>query len=225
MNVLKAHKKKLTPPESAEDTRQRLLEAAGEVFAEKGFRSATVREICSRAGANVAAVNYHFGDKDRLYAAVLKYAHRRALEKFPPSLGLPESASAEDRLKVFIRSFLYRVLDEGRPSWHGKLMTRELADPTAALDSLVEESIRPTYETLTGIIGEMLGKAASSDLRYFANSIVGQCVFYCHAAPVLERLAPGKFKSSEIERLAEHISQFSLCALRQPRKTGGRRNK
>ncbi len=222
MSVLKAHKKKLTPPEFAEDTRQRLLDAAGEVFAEKGFRCATVREICSRAGANVAAVNYHFGDKDSLYIAVLKYAHRRAVEKFPPALGLPKSAAAEERLEAFIRSFLYRILDEGRPSWHGKLMIRELADPTAALDSLVEESIRPTYETLTGIVGEILGKAASTDIRYFTNSIVGQCVFYCHTAPVLERLAPGKIKSSEIDRLAEHIAQFSLCALRQLRKTDGR---
>ena len=51
-------------------TRQRLLEAGLEVFARDGFRGATIERICRRAGANIAAAHYHFGDKRRLYAAV-----------------------------------------------------------------------------------------------------------------------------------------------------------
>src|SRR4030095_12192205 len=74
------------------ETRQRLLEAAGEVFAARGFRAATVREICQRAQANLAAVNYHFGDKERLYAAVLQYTFHCA-EPFPLDLGLGVEAT------------------------------------------------------------------------------------------------------------------------------------
>jgi TetR/AcrR family transcriptional regulator, regulator of cefoperazone and chloramphenicol sensitivity len=96
-------------------TRQRLLEAAGEVFAERGFRAATVRDICQRARANVAAVNYHFGDKEHLYTAVLKYAFSCALQKYPPLLGLDDTASPEQRLRVFIRSFMLRLLAETVP--------------------------------------------------------------------------------------------------------------
>ncbi len=72
-----------------DETRRQLLEAAGAVFAEAGFRNATVREICHQAGANIAAVNYHFGDKETLYSEVLRYAHGRALEKYPllPDIG------------------------------------------------------------------------------------------------------------------------------------------
>src|SRR3712207_5289373 len=110
----------MTDGTTQDPTRQRLLEAAGEVFAEAGFRAATVREICTRAGANVAAVNYHFGDKERLYTEVLKYAHRCAIVKYPPGMGLAPEAPAEQRLRGFVMSFLSRMLDDGRPAWHAK---------------------------------------------------------------------------------------------------------
>src|SRR4051812_20479295 len=98
------------PPDITHDkTRQRLLEAAGEVFADFGFRKATVRDICSRAEANVAAVNYHFGDKHKLYSEVLKYAHGCAIAKYPPSLGLSPDSLPEKRLHAFVLSFLQRL--------------------------------------------------------------------------------------------------------------------
>src|SRR5260221_2514212 len=120
-------------------TRARLLEAAGEVFAEKGFRAATIREIIKRAKANVAAVNYHFGDKERLYTAVLRYSHQCAGELFPTDSGLGSQAPARQRLHAFVRGLILRVLDKGRPAWHGKLMRQEVAEPTQGLARLVKE--------------------------------------------------------------------------------------
>src|SRR5688500_1118917 len=96
-------------PQDNDTTRQRLLEAAGEVFAEQGFSKATVRDICTRAGANIAAVNYHFGDKEKLYCAVVRYAQGCALEKYPPYMGLGPDAPAADRLRAFVVSFLLRL--------------------------------------------------------------------------------------------------------------------
>src|SRR5476651_1320248 len=89
---------------SHDETRRQLLESAGEVFAEVGFRDATVREICRRAGANIAAINYHFGDKETLYAEVLSYSHGKALEKYPPLLDVAENAPPEKKLRAFVRS-------------------------------------------------------------------------------------------------------------------------
>ena len=73
--------------EALDPTKVRLIEAAGEEFASKGYDSARIRTICERAGANIAAVNYHFGDKEKLYAEVLRYSHQKALEKYPPTPG------------------------------------------------------------------------------------------------------------------------------------------
>jgi TetR/AcrR family transcriptional regulator, regulator of cefoperazone and chloramphenicol sensitivity len=110
---------------SAQETRRRLIDAAGGVFAEVGFHGATVRQITERAGVNLAAVNYHFCDKAELYAAVLDEAHCKARERdpAPPPDDLSKGTPA-DRLHAFVRRFLLRLLDPSRPAWHGRLMCR-----------------------------------------------------------------------------------------------------
>jgi AcrR family transcriptional regulator len=208
--------------ESGSTTRKRLLRAAGEVFSQYGFRASTVREISRRAGANVAAVNYYFGNKRGLYSAVLKYTLNSALQKYPPEFGLDSGATAEERLHAFIRSFLFRVLDEGRPAWYGKLMAREISEPTAALDELVEQSIRPLHERLIGIVRELIGKdAGDGPARLCALSIIGQCLFYHHGRTVIARIYPQEFSAGQIERLADHVTQFSVGAIRTFAKTNG----
>ena len=208
-------------PESAGslETRQRLLEAAGEIFAEQGFHNATVRDVCQRAGANIAAVNYHFGDKEGLYTAVLRYAHQCATEKYSPEMAFASKGNvpAEQRLHMFVRSFLRHIFDEGQPAWHGKLMSREMMEPTPALEVLVREEIRPRAEMLEAIIRELLGRRASLErVRLCVRSIIGQCIFYHHGRPVITRLDPQQgFSPRDIERVADHITQFSLAALRQ----------
>jgi len=201
--------------ESSACTRTRLLEAAGEVFAEQGFRGATVREICDRAGANIAAVNYHFRDKEGLYNAVIEYAAGCALAKYPIGGGVDPNLPAEDRLRAFIRTYLNRLLDEGRPAWHGKLISREMVEPTAALDHLAETFARPQYQRLRAILTDLLGPAADPErIRLCAASVVGQCLFYKHCRPMIQRLMPEQgYDHASLNMLAEHIADFSILAI------------
>lgn len=193
-------------------TRHRLLEAAGEVFAEQGFRHATVRDICARAGANVAAINYHFGDKESLYGEVLKYAHRSMTVWAPPR----SDARPAERLRQFVRSFVIQLFDEGKAAWRMKLMVREMIEPTWALDRIVEEDIRPRSELLQSIVSDILGEGASPrEVALCVLSIISQCVFYRNSRPVMERLRPEmKYRPQDVERVAEHIVRFSLAALK-----------
>ncbi len=198
------------------ETRQRLLEAAGEVFAEKGFRNTTIREICHRARANLAAVNYHFGDKERLYLAVLVYAHTRAREKYPLFSGDSEDISPALRLRAFIHDLMFSLLDEGMPAWYSKLMAREMIEPTAALDTLVENMLRPMAQKLGAIVRELLRVGVTDEqVRYCQLSIVSQCLHYRHARPLIQRLFPKQqFGPADIQALVDHITRFSLCAVK-----------
>jgi len=197
-------------------TREALLEAGAEIFAQRGYAAATVREICDRARANIAAINYHFGDKTGLYAEVLKHALHCARAKYPPHLGTTASSTAEERLHAFVQSFLLRIFDEGRHAWHGKLMSREMIEPTAALDDLVQKEIRPMSDFLCGIVRELMGSGANEEtVRLCSLSIVSQCLFYHQCRPVLQRLYPKmKINSDSAHQLAEHITRFSLGAIK-----------
>jgi len=203
--------------ELSSTTERRLLEAAGEIFAELGYRAATVRQICEKAGANIAAVNYHFGDKEGLYMAVLRSVPDAHAEKFPADRGLPPEATAEQKLAAYIESLLNRVFDEGRPGWHTKIMAREMIEPTRALDTLVADVASPVHQELASIVREMLGSRAGEDaVRLCTLSILSQCVYYHHARSVLSRLYPEQeYGSRDIAQLADHITRFSQGALQR----------
>ena len=202
----------MTRGTASEQTRERLLGAAREVFSEFGFQGATVREICRRAEANVAAVNYHFGSKDGLLAEALHFESLRMLQE----ANARADACPEVRLGLFIREFMHMLLDEKRNSSQCRIMARELADPTPALDKIVREAIAPLHDFLAGLVREIVGdKVDGAGLYRCVNSIVGQCMYYHHSHPVLRRLHPElKFDSEEIDAIAQHITDFSLNGLR-----------
>lgn len=201
-------------------TRERILRVAAEVFADSGFERATVREICSRASVNVAAVNYHFGDKEHLYIEVLKYSKALAFEKYPSETDTKKSDSPEIRLKVFIRSFVFRILDGGSSSLFGRLVSREYIEPTGAFDMLVEEAMRPVFILLSEIVGELLGgRAPALRVHMCCASVISQCLFFLYARNALAKLFPEqKFGTTEMEAISDHITVFSLSAIKDFRK-------
>src|SRR5215467_2854822 len=118
-------------------TRERIAEAAGEIFAERGFDSTTVRDICQRAEANVAAVNYYFGDKQRLYVEAVMRAHQWRMER----ARLPEwsaDTSPREKLTDFVLTFVRRIRTGPENTWHTRLIMREMMNPHEACAELVQ---------------------------------------------------------------------------------------
>jgi AcrR family transcriptional regulator len=199
--------------ESQDPTKVRLLQAAGEEFAEKGYELARVRMICERAGANLAAINYHFGDKEQLYIEVLREAHRCGLDLEEPADHL--ELTAAELLREFIHRFLGRLLAMNHPEdWQHRLMLREMIAPTPFSEVMIRETIRPRFETMKRIMAEICPEADDRRLNALAFSAIGQCLHYKMARRVTERLiGVDGYRQLDLDYLTDHISSFCLAAL------------
>jgi AcrR family transcriptional regulator len=207
-------------------TRGRILKIACEIFAKRGFRNTTVREICQQADVNLASINYYFNSKEKLYEEVCKYACGISSVDGDQRFKLNSSSNPEEQLKSFVQALLTNVLGREPSSWRHMIMSREMVEPTNALSIIIKEMIKPRFQQLYSIIQELLGKKASEEtVRRCCFSITGQCLYYRFAQPVVMKLNPQqKYDQASIEKLAEHITQFSLNALKQFASTKRERN-
>jgi AcrR family transcriptional regulator len=216
---------RVSAPRAAASTREKLVEAAGHVFAEHGYRAATVREIVKRSGANIAAVNYHFGGKLGLYTEVLHQLVRAARVNAINS-ALAQNAAPEEILRAIIGARLQSVTRPDLQDLHFRIMMHELVQPTPtptpALSRIVNEVTRPIYERLLELVGRIIDLPPKDEkTRLCVNSIMGQILVYILAGPLLMRLWPELEMSQEqVDRIAKHIGDFSLTYLRQE-KFGG----
>ena len=203
--------------ESELSTRERLIAAAGELFGKKGFHATSIREICAMAGANVASVNYHFQDKDKLAEEVLVHVLQWGSDAHPIDRVINPGRPPEEQLFAFVRRFLLTRIDPARPTWHEMVMFREMIEPGPNMNSVVERAIRRNAEVLFGIVRGLLGEAAP---RVFVercqHCVIGQCIHFVHHRRVVERIHPGLIDCSPegIEAMARHITDFSLAAIR-----------
>jgi TetR/AcrR family transcriptional regulator, regulator of cefoperazone and chloramphenicol sensitivity len=199
------------------ETRQRVLDAAARLFAERGFNNVTVRDICAAAEANVAAVNYYFRGKLGLYQAVIEMVADAMDRGKREALEAGGQGSAEDRLRAYISNFLARVFEkDSKYSWIESLISREMAEPTPAFEMIVKRGIIPHGQRLGAVIAELAGVAADDPRVMFCSaSIQAQCLFYRSAEPVMRYMNPDlKFTPQFIEMLARQIADFSLAGIR-----------
>jgi AcrR family transcriptional regulator len=207
-------------PATSDPTRDKLLDVAGRIFADRGYRSATIREIAAAAGANVAAVNYHFGDKLALYTeAVRQSMHAAELEAITNALD--QQAPPQDILRAVVRVRLRGICRQDRPDWYFRILAHELAEPTPALRQLINKVGRPIFQRMLELIGGMIGLPADDDkTRLCAVSVMGQILVYIFARPLLAGVWPElKMTPEQVDRIADHVADFSLSYIQNYRST------
>lgn len=197
------------------ETRARLLNAASRLFAERGYARVTVRDICKKARANVAAVNYHFGGKDGLYRAVMRHAMDTMQATTEVARAAGRDLPAAERIRAYVSVFADRLLGVHHEMWIHQLMLREMSDPTPALAMVADEVLKPRMMYLCRAIAELL-ECAPEDPRVVrcALSITSQFNSMLWTQAVAKLLnAHGEVPGS-VDQIAEHIARFSLGGMK-----------
>lgn len=204
-------------------TKERLIEAAGQLFAEKGLKETTVRDICELAGANVAAVNYYFGDKEKLHEEVISYIVNR-IKELPIESILEKIDSPEDRIHEFVRIMLLHRFSPMPSEWEGKLFAEHMIKSNGLVRSHIMERISKVQTIMIQIVAELLGPEATPEMiKLCSFSIISQFVFYFNMhAPHSPMPDESKIEmtSEVIDTIARHIADFSVAGIKRIKNKG-----
>jgi AcrR family transcriptional regulator len=202
-------------------TPERILRAAYELFATKGFDGATTQEICSLAQANIAAVNYHYGSKENLYRAVWEYGQSRMQKIWEDRVS--NDASAEERLRQFVGLRVETVLSDGEDGWFARLIHREITNPSPLMIELRERYLSPKRQWFDGLIREIVGQDVSDRTARLAGFCIHSPLIHLvemrSRGPKPKHLRhPGGGPASDPQALADTIYTFALAGLRELRR-------
>ena len=195
-------------------TREKLLTAAGDVFIEKGFRDATVAEICARAEANVSAVNYHFGSKEALYQESLRHSFKESIKTYPLDGGVSEAAPAEERLRGQLTSTIQRIADENNKDFF--IAQMEMVNPTGLLQEVMKNELIPMRQQTLALVRELIGpEATEQEVQFCEISIISMCVHPMVMQRIAKRSRAGEVPLliEDINAFADHVVKFALAGI------------
>lgn len=203
-----------------EATRNRILDAAGELFATTGFAETTNKAIASRAGVDLASINYHFGSRGGLYEAVLIEAHRRLISVESLQRLAAADLSAHDRLRGMIESLVQNAtVDQG---WHARVLAREILSPSSHLQVLQRSEITTKLPIVLGILSEIVSIPPDDPtLLRCMVSVVAPCAMLLVVGQNVSPFAED-IRRMPRQDLVEHLYIFAmggLEAVRRQRRT------
>jgi AcrR family transcriptional regulator len=203
--------------------KEKLLAAAGDVFIEKGFRDATVAEICARAEANISAVNYHFGSKEALYQEAWRHSFTESLKAYPMDGGVSETATAEERLRAQLASMIQRIADENNKDFF--IAQMEIINPTGLLQEVMKTELIPMRQQTLALVRELLGPdATDQQVHYCEISIISMCVHPMVMQRIAKRTRDKEMPAiiEDIRAFADHVVKFALAGINAIRSEGSK---
>ncbi len=204
------------------DTKQALIEAAGELFADYGFARTTIRDIAQKAGANIAAIHYHFGGKENLYTEVLRHillqsevCTARQLLAEGECFKTPEGMAAAVCRLIHEHFEAFFPLDE--PEWWTRLVMRSLLEPTPQLEEVLRQVMLPEHAAKVEILRRFNPSMTEKDAQMWALSLDSQIVIYIFAKyPILMALEMEQYSREFLREAERQACRVMLGALGLP---------
>jgi AcrR family transcriptional regulator len=203
----------LSEPSKSGRTRERILEAARALFAEAGFHRTPVRDICARAGVNIASVSYYFHSKESLYETVIGQACQELAKACRDHSSEAPALTEEQKVQRIIERLLESL--SSRQSWIARLLFWEIVGAAGANSTFIKAGIDDCFVPLeTAVRSLQGGRATLESVRFSALSIISQCVLFTVVSRYSQQMPP---PFDQVERaphtIARHIYDFSLCGL------------
>jgi|SRR5579872_87496 len=198
------------------DTREQLLETAGQLFAEKGFAEVTGKEICERAGANAAAVVYHFGGLEELYRAVLNEARSRLAPSEALAAAVASQKDPQSRLEAFMELLMRALSGPMTSTWAARLVSREIVSPTAIFDEVRNKEMRARALILRSIVSDLSGLPADHPTvgRACINIMAPFGILFIISPQRVERIFPAlSFNEASVREMTRHMVQYALAGI------------
>jgi AcrR family transcriptional regulator len=199
-------------------TKDRILDEAEALFALRGYDAVSVREITSAANCNLAAVNYHFGNKQNLYLEVFRsrWLPRavRIQKCFRESLAANSNVTPATVVESLAQAFITGPLSEEERRRHHQLISGEMAKPTDAFKMITDQALRPLFDNLL----EDLRSAMPDDieeerLALDIFSVFAMVLYFNFARPLISSFTGCDYDADFKKRLVDHIVEFSINGL------------
>ncbi len=210
---------RISPGDTTEPTRERLLDAGENLFARNGFDRTSVREITTLAGCNVAAVNYHFGGKERLYGEVFRRRlgalRKQRISSLEPILAeAGDQATLELVLRTFTTAFLEPLVGRSYGRLLMQLFAQEMQNPHLPHRVFLDEMVRPVKHALINAILKVSPELDPAALPLSVQSVMAQLVYVVHARRMFADSDEDGLAGRDLGAVVDHIVRFSAAGIR-----------
>ena len=208
----------MTTPQAGPDrTREKVLNEADRLFAQKGFKAVSVREITGAAGVHLSAVNYYFGSKENLYQEVFRsrvLPKARYFGEILDGLGARE-IDLRDLVRTLVSTFARYALEQRATMIrHGPLFFREMAAPSQSFELLVEEVVKPIHHRIADLLARSLKREVERErLLFYSMSLMAMVHHFVHAQTIVQRVFKTDTDDEFLERWIEYLTDFILHGL------------
>jgi AcrR family transcriptional regulator len=204
------------------NAKQKILEAAMEVFGEQGFRAATVREICKKAGVNIALVNYHFKSKKLLYFELFNAISADIDGRYPMEKFVKPDMTKEQKLRGLVEVLICRFFGpDGLTSSKARLrlVNREMLEPSDIMEEIILHKMNEYVSNAENLFYEFLGEDTPKDkINMIIISLVAQCSYPMFSTELLKKSKLINKPMPEFcKELTEHVYEFTIKAVESMR--------